>query len=177
MEYKIHDCKSYRIHTIKTDKFKNCSMEIMFRNKLEKDKITANNMLVDMLMHSSKKYPKRRDVAIELENLYSASFRGFTTRLGSSVMLSFVLDFLNPKYCEKGYAFSTMIGYSFGYCYKYDSNMTEEECDNADGMYSDYSNYGWSCKLTKDPKRTKEVIEWEKNHEKLIKKQSMFLIK
>ena len=103
MEYKLHDCKSYRIHTIKTDKFKNCSMEIMFRNKLEKDEITQNNMLVDMLVHSSNKYPKRRDVAIELENLYSASFRGFTTRLGNSVMLSFVLDFLNPKYCEKGY--------------------------------------------------------------------------
>ena len=103
MEYKIHDCKSYRIHTIKTDKFKNCSMEIMFRNKLEKSEITQNNMLVDMLVHSSNKYPKRRDVSIELENLYSASFRGFTTRLGSSVMLSFCLDFLNPKYCEKGY--------------------------------------------------------------------------
>ena len=103
MEYKIHDCKSYRIHTIKTDKFKNCSMEIMFRNKLVKSEITQNNMLVDMLVHSSNKYPKRRDVSIELENLYSASFRGFTTRLGSSVMLSFCLDFLNPKYCEKGY--------------------------------------------------------------------------
>ena len=103
MEYKMHDLKSYRIHTIKTDKFKNCSMEIMFRNKLEKNEITQNNMLVDMLVHSSNKYPKRRDVNIQLENLYSASFRGFSTRLGSSVMLSFVLDFLNPKYCEKGY--------------------------------------------------------------------------
>lgn len=103
MEYKIHDCKSYKIHTIKTDKFKNCSMEIMFRKKLEKSEITQNNVLVDMLTHSSKRYPKRRDVAIELENLYSASFRGFSTRLGNSIMLSFVLDFLNPKYCEKGY--------------------------------------------------------------------------
>ena len=103
MEYKMHDLKSYRIHTIKTDKFKNCSMEIMFRKKLEKNEITQNNMLVDMLVHSSNKYPKRRDVNIELENLYSASFRGFSTRLGSSIMLSFVLDFLNPKYCEKGY--------------------------------------------------------------------------
>ena len=103
MEYKIHDCKSYRIHTIKTDKFKNCSMEIMFRKELVKQDITKYNVLVDLLTHSSKKYPKRRNVAIELENLYSSSFRGFTTRLGSSVMLSFVLDFLNPKYCEKGY--------------------------------------------------------------------------
>ena len=46
MEYKVIDCNSYRIHTIKTDKFKNCSMEIMFRNKLEKDKITSNNFVV-----------------------------------------------------------------------------------------------------------------------------------
>ena len=97
MKYKVYDCNSYRIHTIKTDKFKNCSMEIMFRNKLEKEEITDNNMLVDMLMHSSKKYPKRRDVAIELENLYSASLRGFSTRIGNSVLLSFVLDFLERK--------------------------------------------------------------------------------
>jgi len=103
MEYKVFDCDSYRIHTIKTDKFKNCSMEIMFRNKLVKSEITENNMLVDMLMHSSKKYPKRRDVAIELENLYSSFIRGCVTRLGNSVLLSFVTDFLDPKYCEEGY--------------------------------------------------------------------------
>lgn len=103
MEYKVYDCKSYKIHTIKTDKFKNCSMEVMFRNKLEKSEITQNNMLVDMLMYSSKRFPKRREVAIELEKLYSTSMRGFSTRLGNSIMLSFVTDFLNPKYCDEGY--------------------------------------------------------------------------
>ena len=41
MEYKMYDCKTYRIHTIKTDKFKNCSMEIMFRNELVKEEITC----------------------------------------------------------------------------------------------------------------------------------------
>lgn len=103
MEYKVYECDNYKIHTIKTDKFKNCSMEIMFRNKLVKEEITENNVLVDMLMHSSKKYPKRRDVAIELENLYSSFIRGYVSRLGNSTVLSFVTDFLNPKYCEKGY--------------------------------------------------------------------------
>ena len=103
MEYKVYDCNSYRIHTIKTDKFKNCSIEIMFRNEIEKSKITENNMLVDMLMHSSKKYPKRRDVAIVLEDLYSSYIRGICSRLGNSFLISFVIDFLNPKYCEKGY--------------------------------------------------------------------------
>lgn len=103
MEYKVYDCESFKIHTIKVDKFKNCTVEIMFRNKVEKENITENNMLVDMLMHSSKKYPKRRDVSIELENLYSTFLRGTVTRLGSDVILSFVMDFLNPKYCEKGF--------------------------------------------------------------------------
>ena len=37
MEYKMHDLKSYRIHTIKTDKFKNCAMEIIFRKRIKKE--------------------------------------------------------------------------------------------------------------------------------------------
>lgn len=127
MEYKVYDCNNYKIHTIKTDKFKNCSMEIMFRNKLIKEEITANNMLVDMLMGSSKKYPKRRDVAIELENLYSSSIRGVTTRLGNSIMLSFVLDFLNPKYCDKDYLEDVL---SFPFEMLLNPNIKDGEFDN-----------------------------------------------
>ena len=103
MEYKIYDEKSYRIHTIKTDKFKSCSMEIMYRNKLDKDKITENNLVTDILIESSKKYPKKRELHLALENLYNAHFRGVTVLLGNSFLLSFTLDFLNPKYCDEGY--------------------------------------------------------------------------
>lgn len=103
MEYKIYDEKSYKIHTIKTDKFKSCSMEIMFRNKIDKDKITESILLTDVLAESSKKYPKRREITMELEDLYNARFRTIASRLGNSVMIDFVLDFLDPKYCEDGY--------------------------------------------------------------------------
>lgn len=103
MEYKMIDCNSYKIHTIKTDKFKNCSIEIIYKNKLVKEEITTNNMVVDMLMHTSKKYPTRRDVSIELENLYSAGLRGISSKLGNTFFISFIVDFLHPKYCEKGY--------------------------------------------------------------------------
>ena len=127
MEYKVYDCKTYRIHTIKTDKFKNCSLEIMFRNELIKEEITANNVLVDTLMHSSKKYPKRRDVSIELENLYSTQIRGIVTRLGNSTMLSFVTDFLNPKYCDEGYLESVI---SLPFEMLLNPNVTNKEFDN-----------------------------------------------
>ena len=103
MKYKVYEGINYNIHTIKTDKFKNCAMEIIFRKDIKKEDITKDNMLVDILTHSSKKYPKRRDVSIEFENLYNASVRGISSKLGNSYMLSFVTDFLNPKYCEEGY--------------------------------------------------------------------------
>lgn len=103
MEYKVYDCSNYKIHTIKTDKFKTCSMEIMFRKEIVKEDISKYNMLVDVLMGSSLKYKTRRDVSIKLEDLYCASIRGVTTRLGNSNLISFVLDFLNPKYCDDNY--------------------------------------------------------------------------
>ena len=103
MQFKIYEGNGYRIHTIKTNKFKNCSIEIMFRNKLDKNKITENNILVDVISSSSLKYPNRRDVAIELENLYASTFKGFVSRLGNTSLISFATDFLNPKYCEEGF--------------------------------------------------------------------------
>ena len=65
MEYKIYNCDNYNIHTIKTDKFKTCSMEIMYSKKLDKDKITDINMIVDVLAASNKKYKTKREVSIE----------------------------------------------------------------------------------------------------------------
>ena len=47
MEYKKKEYRSYHLHMIKTNKFKEISIRIAFREKLEKDKITirtANTM-------------------------------------------------------------------------------------------------------------------------------------
>ena len=39
MEYRKYDCKSYNIHTVKTDKFKTVRMEIIFSREVEKEKM------------------------------------------------------------------------------------------------------------------------------------------
>ena len=103
MDYKLFKYNNINIHTVKTDKFKNCSIEVMFRNKIDKDKITSLNALIDIMTYSCKKYPTRRDLAIAMENLYSTSIRGGNTRLGNYLFTSFVVDFLNPKYCDDNY--------------------------------------------------------------------------
>ena len=44
--------------------------------------------------------------------------------------------------------------------------MTEEECIKANGSMVLQNAGKYACEITKDTKRTKEVIEWEKNHKK-----------
>lgn len=100
MKYKKFEFDTYNVYTIKTDKFKNCHMEIMFYDNACSEELVLRNFLVDMLCHSSKKYPKRKDIVIKLEELYQSFFYGVTSKVGNMVLSNFVLDFLNPSYVQ-----------------------------------------------------------------------------
>lgn len=103
MIYKEYKNNSFNLYTIKTDKFKTCHMEIVFYSKLDKEKITANNVLVDMLVHSNKKYSKRKYVVEKLEDLYNAHFYGLSTRIGNIKINNFIYNFIDPIYTDKNY--------------------------------------------------------------------------
>ena len=44
MEYKNYKYDTYTLYTIKTDKFKTCHLEIIFKNKINKEEITLLNL-------------------------------------------------------------------------------------------------------------------------------------
>ncbi len=98
MKYQKFEFDTYNIYTIKTDKFKNCHMEITFYDNAVAEELGLRNFLVDMLSHSSKKYPKRKDLVIQLEELYQSYFYGITSRVGNMVLSSFIYDFINPEF-------------------------------------------------------------------------------
>lgn len=98
MKYQKFEMDTYNIYTIKTNKFKNCHMEITFYDNAKKEELALRNFLVDMLCHSSKKYPKRKDIVIKLEELYQSYFYGVSSKVGNMVLSSFIFDFLNPEY-------------------------------------------------------------------------------
>ena len=98
MKYQKFEFDTYNIYTIKTDKFKNCHMEITFYDNAKPEELGLRNFLVDMLCHSSKKYPKRKDLVIKLEELYQSYFYGVSSRVGNMVMNSFIYDFINPEF-------------------------------------------------------------------------------
>lgn len=102
MKYSKIDCDGYNIHTIKTNRFRNCHIEIIFRNNIKKDEITKRAMLTDILAFSSKQYYTKRILDMELENLYNSYFYSSTSRVGGCIISNFSFDFLNPSYCEEG---------------------------------------------------------------------------
>lgn len=96
MIYKTYSADTYNIYTVKTDKFRTCHMEIIFRNNVNKEDITKRSLLTEMLVENSKNFPTRRKMMVELENLYNSFFYGVTNRVGSSILTSFCFDFINP---------------------------------------------------------------------------------
>lgn len=98
MKYQKFEMDTYTIYTIQTNKFKNCHMEITFYDNAKKEELGLRNFLVDMLCHSSKKYPRRKELVIQLEELYQSYLYGVSSKVGNMVVSSFIFDFLNPEF-------------------------------------------------------------------------------
>lgn len=101
MVYKEYKMGSYNLHTIKTDKFKLCHVEVIFRNNVVKEEINKRNMVFDILCECNKNYPSKRDLYLQMEDLYNASIYGVTSKTGNAIISNVCLDFINPIYTEK----------------------------------------------------------------------------
>ena len=103
MIYKEYKLGPIILHTIKCDKFKQCHMEIIFRNEIDKKNLTKRSMLVEMLTENNKTYPKRRDLILKLEDLYNTFIYSINSKVGKEVITSFCTDFIDPKYTKGDY--------------------------------------------------------------------------
>ena len=100
MEYKKYEYPSFNIYTVKTNRFKTCHMEIIFKDEVKKDNMMTKVMLSDIMTDCSAIYPSRKEVVKKLEELYQASFYGVTNKVGDTFLTSFVLSFLNTSYVK-----------------------------------------------------------------------------
>ena len=101
MNYIKKEEKNYNLHIIKTNRFKTIMIKINFKRKLEKDEISMRNMLVNVLFESTKKYPTKRLMEIQTEELYELGYRGSNYSSGIYNVMGFDCVFLNPKYSEE----------------------------------------------------------------------------
>lgn len=102
MNYKKIEEKSYNLHVIETEKFKTIMVKVNFKRKIKKEEISMRNMLVNVLFESTKKYPTKRLMEIQTEELYELGYRGTNYASGIYSVIGFDSIFLDPKYTEKG---------------------------------------------------------------------------
>ena len=102
MKYQKYDMDKYNLHVINTDRFKKVSVMINFKRKIKKEDMTIRRLLSDCLLESSIKYPSRRLIDMEVEDLYGISITSNTFTSGNYDILSFKATFLNEVYTELG---------------------------------------------------------------------------
>lgn len=102
MEYICYNMNAYNLHVVNTKKFKTITVDICFREKINKDEITLRNLLKEIMVNASYDYPSERELIKATEELYDLKLLTSTYRIGNYNFLSMKIRFLNEKYTEKG---------------------------------------------------------------------------
>lgn len=98
MKYQEYKGNSFNLYTIKTDKFKNCQIEVIFRNNVKKEDITKRIFLSYILTEATKKYNTHKLYKERCEDLYNLYLFVQNNKIGKTIHTTFKADFLNPKY-------------------------------------------------------------------------------
>lgn len=128
MIYKQHKNGSYNIHTIKTDRFKNIQIEVIFRNNIDRKSVAKRTALFDLLLESNEFYKTKRDIILKQEELYNSLVFSSTCRIGNMVLTSVAMDMLNPKFAEYNYLSDAL---EFYFSLLFNPNIKDNEFDES----------------------------------------------
>lgn len=108
MEYICYNMNAYNLHVVNTNKFKTITVDICFREKINKDEITLRNLLKEIMVNASYDYPSERELIKATEELYDLKLLTSTYRIGNYNFLSMKIRFLDEKYTEKGMNYASI---------------------------------------------------------------------
>ena len=108
MEYICYNMNAYNLHIVNTKKFKTITVDICFREKINKDEITLRNLLKEIMVNASYDYPSEREFIKATEELYDLKLLTSTYRIGNYNFLSMKIRFLDEKYTEKGMNYASI---------------------------------------------------------------------
>ena len=98
MEYNTIDKNSYKIHTLKYDRFKTSDIEVVFRFKTDKERFPIVSLLCEVMGTCNKHYDSLRNLALKKEDLYNIYYNTGISRKGYVTSLTFRVNFINPEY-------------------------------------------------------------------------------
>lgn len=89
------------IVTINTDKFKTFALRITFRNELDVETVTLRNILARMMIKRTKTYDTEAKLIQYLSEYYGAHLTYQTSKIGSSHLVHFTLEFVNERFIHE----------------------------------------------------------------------------
>lgn len=95
---KIASFNGIDIYRINVDKFKTSSINFFFQDNLTRENVTKNALLPAVMRRGSEAYPTSRDISMQLEMLYGASFDCGVTKKGERHIIQFYTEFLSQEY-------------------------------------------------------------------------------
>lgn len=99
---KVTSFNGIDIFRIDTDKFKTSSIHFFFQDNLTRESVTKNALLPAVMRRGSEALPTLRDISMQLEKLYGASFDCGVTKKGESHVIHFYTEFLSRRYIPDG---------------------------------------------------------------------------
>ena len=100
MKYIKYDMSGYSLHIIETNKFKTININLNIKRESKKEEITLRDLLINTLIDSSKKFPTRKEIEIETEELYGLGLNINLVNSGKCNLISLNEVFLNNKYID-----------------------------------------------------------------------------
>ena len=100
MKYIKYDMSGYFLHVIETNKFKTININLNIKRESKKEEITLRDLLINTLIDSSKKFPTRKEIEIETEELYGLGLNINLVNSGKCNLISLNETFLNNKYID-----------------------------------------------------------------------------
>jgi predicted Zn-dependent peptidase len=94
----IKDMKGYKLHIVKTEKFKTNTIVWKMKTPLTSENVTKRALLPYVLQSSSKAYPTTSKLRSYLDELYGANLYVDVSKKGEYQVLSFSLEIANEKF-------------------------------------------------------------------------------
>ncbi|WP_342389113.1 EF-P 5-aminopentanol modification-associated protein YfmF [Salinicoccus bachuensis] len=101
--YKVKNSEVNHIPTaiIETDKFKTITVQLQFRSRMERERVTKRNILSKMMVKRTVGFPKEADLLKYLAHYYGAHLTSNVSRKGQDHIVSFSMEFVNDRFIRE----------------------------------------------------------------------------
>lgn len=94
----ITEKSGYKLHVVRTDKYKTNTLVLKMKARLTKEDVTYRALLPYVLQSNTSKYPTTPELRSYLDDLYGAGFYVDVAKKGEYQIISFTIDIVNEKF-------------------------------------------------------------------------------